>query len=85
MLIKIRDYLQQHKVCTLADLSVKFNTSPEAMRGMLGHWLRKGQLCCDRSSCLLACNKGCISCDPAELEIYRWLGKSSQIPLCAVD
>ena len=84
MLIKIRDYLQQHKVCTLADLSVKFHTSPEAMRSMLGHWLRKGQLRCDRPDCALSCSGGCVSCDPIELEVYRWLGKQSQIPLCAV-
>ncbi len=38
MLIKIREYLKQQKVCSLADLSVKFNTTPEAMRGMLSHW-----------------------------------------------
>ena len=81
MLIKIRDYLKQQKVCSLADLSVKFNTTPEAMRGMLSHWLRKGQLSCEQPVCFVACKKGCVSCDPAELEIYRWQGKVQQIPV----
>ncbi|MBO9481476.1 MULTISPECIES: FeoC-like transcriptional regulator [Gammaproteobacteria] len=84
MLIKIRDYLKQQKVCSLADLSVKFNTTPEAMRGMLSHWLRKGQLSCEQPGCFVACKKGCVSCDPAELEIYRWQGKSQHIPLSLI-
>lgn len=81
MLIKIRDYLKQQKVCSLADLSVKFHTTPEAMRGMLSHWLKKGQLSCEQSGCLVACKKGCVSCDPATLEIYRWQGKAHQIQM----
>lgn len=89
MLIEIRDYLKQQKVCTLAELSRKFRTSPEAMRGMLSHWLRKGQLECEKPGCGLSCSpskvKGCVSCDPAELEIYRWKDKSPQIPLCVLN
>ncbi|WP_299726536.1 FeoC-like transcriptional regulator [uncultured Endozoicomonas sp.] len=86
MLIAIRDYLKEQKVCSLADLSVKFKTTPEAMRGMLSHWLRKGQVICESPQCFTACKKGCVSCDPAELEIYRWKGREALgIPLTSIS
>lgn len=84
MLIKIRDYLKQQQMCTLADLCVKFHTTPEAMRGMLSHWLRKGLLCCEKPGCSNTCKKGCVSCDPAELEIYRWQDKPQLISVVSV-
>ena len=86
MLIEIRDFLKTQNVCSLAEISAKFKTSPEAMRGMLSHWLRKGRLECEKPGCASACgsskSKGCASCDPADLEIYRWLDREQQIPLC---
>ncbi|MGB0359979.1 MAG: FeoC-like transcriptional regulator [Endozoicomonas sp.] len=78
MLIAIRDYLREQKVCTLSDLSMKFKMTPEAMRGMLSHWLRKKQVVCESPQCFLACKKGCVSCNPEELEIYRWKGREAR-------
>lgn len=85
MLIEIRDFLKGQGVCSLSELSTRFGTSPEAMRGMLSHWQRKGRVVCERPGCASSCNKGCVSCEPEQLEIYRWQGSEQQIPLCAVQ
>ncbi len=71
MLIGIKDYFNRHGVVTLNDLAVHFQVAPDAMRGMLGHWLRKGKVrkhsaCCTRSD-------GCGSCDAALSEWYEWV------------
>lgn len=82
MLIAIRDYFKAHPVCTLAELSTVFHTSPDAMRGMLLHWLKKGRIVCERGGCGATCSKrsnkkpGCMNCRPEELEIYRWQDNS---------
>ena len=78
MLIAIRDHFKVYPVCTLAELSSAFRTSPDAMRGMLSHWLKKGRIVNERAGCGTACHQGsnkktgCTSCRPEELEIYRW-------------
>ncbi len=77
MLIELREFIREQGVCSLWDLSVKFKTSPDAMRGMLSHWQKKGKVELERSGC----SKGCSSCSPEQLEIYRWRG-SDRIPLC---
>ena len=88
MLIDIRNYMKERKVCSLADLSMKFKTSPDAMRGMLSHWERKGYMVCETSQQCGSgggCKTGCGSCDASELEVYRWKGKTrAAIPMIAV-
>lgn len=82
MLIALRDYLCSRGVVTLAELSLHFNVSPDAMRGMLSHWIRKGKVLSEQPGC----SKGCVSCSPEQLEIYRWSDASANsIPLCQVD
>ncbi len=82
MLIAIRDYISSQGVCSLAEISSYFKTSPDAMRGMLSHWVRKGKLVKESSGC----NKGCVSCSPEQLELYRWQGAGGQrIPVCSIS
>ncbi|ODS22662.1 hypothetical protein AB835_12915 [Candidatus Endobugula sertula] len=81
MLIDIRDFLRSRRVSTLHELSTHFKTSPDAMRGMLLHWQRKGKVYQENSGC----NKGCSSCSPEQLEVYRWENKEGDIPLCSLD
>ena len=81
MLIEVQVYLSSRGVCSLAELSNRFNTSPDAMRGMLSHWIRKGKVVAEAAGC----NKGCISCPPEQLEMYRWQGSTQQIPLCNIS
>ncbi len=82
LLVKLRDYIAQQRVCSLADLSQHFHSDPDALRGMLQHWLRKGLIAREQSGC----QKGCVSCAPEQLETYRWLaGEIDQkIPLCNI-
>ncbi|WP_330925672.1 FeoC-like transcriptional regulator [Candidatus Sororendozoicomonas aggregata] len=78
MLIAVQEYLSCQGVCSLTEISQHFNTSPDAMRGMLAHWIRKGKLMKEVSGC----QKGCLSCSPEHLEIYRWQGSGRHIPVC---
>lgn len=79
MLLMIRDYLQERGVCSLAEISAHCKTSPDAMRGMLSHWQRKGLI----STVPTRCQKGCVSCSPEQLQWYRWVGADPAcIPLC---
>lgn len=81
MLIALRDYLSSRGTVTLAELSLHFDVSPDAMRGMLSHWIRKGLLSTEPSGC----NKGCVSCSPEQLEIYRWKETvTDAIPVCQI-
>ena len=81
MLIALRDYLNRRGIVTLAELSLHFDVSPDAMRGMLSHWIRKGMLTMEQSGC----NKGCVSCSPEQLEIYRWKETAADtIPVCQI-
>ncbi|WP_263078933.1 FeoC-like transcriptional regulator [Endozoicomonas sp. Mp262] len=79
MLIAIRDYISHRGACSLAEISMHFKTSPDAMRGMLSHWVRKGIITTENSGC----GKGCVSCSPEQLELYRWCQNKNQfIPVC---
>lgn len=77
ILTELKIYLQEKKRVTLIDIALHFSTSPEAMRGMLEHWIRKEKLrllpidsvCSDRS---------CCKCNPMSLEIYEWIEKKSE-------
>ncbi|WP_424943810.1 FeoC-like transcriptional regulator [Aliiroseovarius crassostreae] len=42
MLLDIRQYIEDHETVSLLDLSHRFHISPDALRGMLAHWQRKG-------------------------------------------
>jgi hypothetical protein len=71
MLSEIKQYMIKHKRVTLGDLSLHFDAEPEAMRGMLTQWIRKGRITkMDLQSC---CNKTCSKgCDDSAMEIYEW-------------
>lgn len=71
ILSEVRDYLRRHGEVSLRDLALHFDTDPEALRGMLEHWMRKGKV--SRRGVRAACgNGGCTQCDPASVEIYAW-------------
>ena len=71
ILSEIKQYLMKHKRATLGDLSVHFDTDPDAMRGMLEQWIRKGRV--SKSDLKASCNKTCSKCsDDAAMEIYQW-------------
>ena len=71
ILSEIKQYLMKHKRATLGDLAIHFDTDPDAMRGMLEQWIRKGRV--SKSDLQANCNTTCSKCcDDATMEIYEW-------------
>ncbi len=71
ILSEIKKYLMQHKRVTLGDLACHFGTEPEAMKGMLGQWIRKGKVL--KIDVQAGCSRTCGKCgDGATMEIYEW-------------
>ncbi len=69
-LLAIKQYFLQVKVANLASICEYFKLSPELLRDMLGHWIRKGKI--RRFNKTAACGKQCVKCDPGMIEIYEW-------------
>jgi putative ferrous iron transport protein C len=71
ILSDIKRYLQERKQATLSDLAIHFDIEPEAMRGMLEHWIHKGKV--SKSALGASCKKGCASCScDTDMESYLW-------------
>ncbi|MFQ5642420.1 MAG: FeoC-like transcriptional regulator [Thiogranum sp.] len=70
ILADIRRYLEQRGQATLADIALHFDADPDAVRGMLEVWMRKGMV--RRQAATAACGSSCNQCDPAATEIYVW-------------
>jgi len=75
ILSEISDYLQQRGQATLTDIALHFDTPPDAVRGMLETWVRKGRV--RRQLISAACGSSCNRCDPAATEIYQWIGNGA--------
>jgi hypothetical protein len=71
ILSDLRSYLRQQHKAALADLIYHFDMDADAMRGMLGKWISKGQV--RKLSREAACGTSCCQCDPTLTEIYEWL------------
>jgi putative ferrous iron transport protein C len=71
-LIAIKQHLMQVKIASLATLCTHFNNaSPDVLRDMLGHWMRKGKVRCSAKT--LLCGKKCVQCPAEQVEIYEWV------------
>lgn len=70
ILSDIRHYLEQRGQATLADIALHFDADPDAIRGMLEVWIRKGRI--RRRMATASCGSSCSQCDPAATEIYSW-------------
>ena len=70
ILTELKSYLIKNKRDPLIDIAHHFNVTPDAMKGMLEHWIHKGKVRRLESS---VCNKGCCKTAPAHLEIYEWV------------
>ena len=70
ILSDIRHYLEQRGQATLADIALHFDADPDAIRGMLEIWVRKGRI--HRRMATASCGSSCSQCDPAVTEIYVW-------------
>lgn len=72
MLGAIKEYLAQRGQATLADIALHVDAEPDAVRGMLQHWMRKGRV--EQRKVEAACGTSCNRCDPAAMELYIWRG-----------
>jgi hypothetical protein len=68
MLSTIGRYLERRHTASLADIAHHVDADPDAVEGMVDHWIRKGKVCEVPAAC-----GGCTHCDPATVKIYRWL------------
>jgi len=68
----VRDYLAQTGRASLEDIAVHFDSSPEAARQVLDHWLAKGKV--RRTEQGGGCGKASSSCCCASKpqEVYEW-------------
>ncbi len=74
ILADVRSYLKQRGEASLSDLALHFDTDPEALRGMLDVWVRKGKVVHRRNTA--ACGSTCNQCDVASTELYVWAGST---------
>ena len=72
ILSDIKRYLAARGQATLADMALHFQSSPDAVRGMLEVWAGKGKV--RRHLAAASCGSSCSKCDPASVEIYEWIG-----------
>jgi putative ferrous iron transport protein C len=73
ILSQIKSYLSERGQATLADMALHFDAEPEAVRGMLDQWVRKGRV--ERRKVEAACGTSCNRCNPAAMELYVWRGR----------
>ena len=69
ILSEIKNFFKKQPVVSLTDLSLHFTVEPDAMRGMLDQWIRKGnvQKLDQEGKCSNCCGR-----DVDHAEIYRW-------------
>ena len=62
ILSDLRNYMQDHGQASLADIALHFDSEPDAVRGMLDIWIKKGKL--HRRSATSSCGtNGCNNKD----------------------
>ena len=78
ILADIRSYLEQRGQASLADIALYVDADPDAVRGMLDVWIRKGKV--QRQQATASCGTSCSSCDSSSTEIYLW-SSAATIPV----
>jgi predicted ArsR family transcriptional regulator len=72
ILAELRGYLAEYGRASLVDMANRFDTDPEALRGMLATLERKGRV--RKLPPGTACRGGC-SCNQAAPELYEWVSQ----------
>jgi len=69
---EVKRYLSERKTAPLNDIALHFDSNPDAIRGILDHWIRKGKVKkLDGQSCGGDCCGGDCG-EHAHKEIYQW-------------
>jgi predicted Zn-dependent protease len=68
----VKRYLVARKVAPLHDIALHFGMAPDAVRGLLVHWIRKGRVRLHQDE---SCRSGgcCGDCAAVAKEVYEWL------------
>ncbi len=74
MLSSIRDFMQGRPTANISEIALHLDSSPEAVRGMIGIWERKGRMI----KLPLPCGN-CTQCDTGTTEIYQWIDNGSAL------
>lgn len=81
ILATLRHYLQERGEASLQEIALYLESDPDAVRGMLELWLRKGRVA--RRKLDGACGGSCCKCPAEVTELYSWKGaKGSQQTGC---
>ena len=75
ILSELTSYLTQQERIALLDLSYRFDTDTDALRGMLSLLERKGRV--RKLPAGTLCGTGCSKCDATTIEIYEWVSDAS--------
>ncbi|MCW8905045.1 FeoC-like transcriptional regulator [Sedimenticola sp.] len=75
MLADIKRYLQNRGPVCLSDIALHLGTTPDAARGMLDTWIRKGRV--RHQQLNAACGSSCGKCRPDSMEFYEWSDERS--------
>lgn len=72
ILSELKDYIHEQGRVSLKDLVLHFNIDPDALRGMLQKWVKKGRIKLEMAGGA-SCGTGCCQCDPLITEVYEWV------------
>jgi hypothetical protein len=72
MLAEIKRYMAENEAVSLRDLSLHLRAEPDAVRGMLRHWIERGRI--EALPKPERCAHCTGACDEACLELYQWVG-----------
>ncbi|MCW5699700.1 MAG: FeoC-like transcriptional regulator [Rhodospirillales bacterium] len=71
ILSELKSYLVDRRRVPITDIAIRFGVTPDAARGMLDVWARKGRVRRVEDGGQ-ACG-GCCGCTGGQPEIYEWL------------
>ncbi|WP_456376761.1 FeoC-like transcriptional regulator [Thiolapillus sp.] len=70
ILSELKQYLQQRRQVTLADVVNHFDVDENVARDMLAVWMNKGKV--QRLQAAASCGSSCSQCEPLTTEVYVW-------------
>ncbi len=69
---EVKRYLSERKIAPLNDIALHFDMQPDAVRGLLEHWIRKGKVrLIAEEGCEGSCCGNCS--EQHSKEIYQWV------------
>lgn len=70
ILKELKEYVQSRQQVSLTEIVVHFDVDPEAVKGMLDFWIRKGKITHHSSD--LVCGGSCSCSQKSDNDVYEW-------------